>query len=203
MRVLLVGAMLAVASAVAAQDLTLKGPTGTTATLSAQQIAALPHVHFTFAAHGESHVFEGPLLSDLLAKVPNRLFIGGDWVESTSGRHIEVKDPATGAVIKTIADASVADAASAMDAAAGTQAEWAATPPRSISTCAARSRARTAASASGSCAALPPCKCERASLYPHALRLERRPAAQRRVVGVRISVSPDREQRQSVLAICC
>lgn len=68
--------------------------------------------------------------SELLAKVPDRLFIGGDWVESTSGRSIAVHDPATGAVIKTIADASVADAARAMDAAAGTQASWAATPPR-------------------------------------------------------------------------
>lgn len=79
MRVVLVGAMLVFASVVAAQDLTLKGPTGTTATFSAQQIAALPHVHFTFAAHGESHAFEGPLLIDLLAKVgtPTGKDIGG------------------------------------------------------------------------------------------------------------------------------
>ena len=68
--------------------------------------------------------------SELLAKVPDRLFIGGEWVESTSGRKIEVKDPATGLVIKTIADASVEDGMRAMDAAANTQAEWAATAPR-------------------------------------------------------------------------
>jgi len=68
--------------------------------------------------------------SELLARVPDRLFIGGEWVASTSGRSIEVHDPATGAVIKTIADASVADAASAMDAAAAAQASWAATAPR-------------------------------------------------------------------------
>lgn len=68
--------------------------------------------------------------AELLAKVPDRLFIGGDWVESTSGRSIEVRDPSTNAVIKTIADASVADAAMAMDAAAETQAGWAATAPR-------------------------------------------------------------------------
>ena len=68
--------------------------------------------------------------SELLAKVPDRLFIGGEWVESTSGRSIDVHDPATGVVIKTIADASVADAARAMDSAADTQASWAATPPR-------------------------------------------------------------------------
>jgi len=68
--------------------------------------------------------------SELLARVPDRLFIGGEWVASTSGRSIEVHDPATGAVIKTIADASVGDAASAMDAAAAAQASWAATAPR-------------------------------------------------------------------------
>ncbi|MDQ2698042.1 MAG: NAD-dependent succinate-semialdehyde dehydrogenase [Actinomycetota bacterium] len=68
--------------------------------------------------------------SALLAKVPDTLFIGGEWVESTSGRAIEVRDPATGAVIKTIADASVADGAAAMDAAVAAQAEWGRTAPR-------------------------------------------------------------------------
>ncbi|WP_394769653.1 NAD-dependent succinate-semialdehyde dehydrogenase [Lacisediminihabitans sp.] len=68
--------------------------------------------------------------SELLAKVPDQLFIGGDWVDSTSGRVIQVHDPATGAVIKTIADASVADGARAMDAAAAAQDSWAATAPR-------------------------------------------------------------------------
>ena len=41
-----------------------------------------------------------------------------------------MRDPATGAVIKTIADASVADGAAAMDAAAAAQAEWGRTAPR-------------------------------------------------------------------------
>jgi succinate-semialdehyde dehydrogenase/glutarate-semialdehyde dehydrogenase len=68
--------------------------------------------------------------SELLAKVPNQLFIGGEWVDSTSGRAIDVHDPATGAVIRTIADASIADAAKAMNAAADTQPSWAATAPR-------------------------------------------------------------------------
>ena len=68
--------------------------------------------------------------AELLAKVPDRLFIGGEWVASTSGRAIEVRDPATGAVIKTIADASVDDGAAAMDAAASAQAEWGRTAPR-------------------------------------------------------------------------
>jgi len=62
--------------------------------------------------------------------VPDTLFIGGEWVASTSGRSIEVQDPATGAVIKTIADASVDDGARAMDAAVAAQESWAATPAR-------------------------------------------------------------------------
>jgi succinate-semialdehyde dehydrogenase/glutarate-semialdehyde dehydrogenase len=66
----------------------------------------------------------------LLAQVPHQLYIGGQWIDSTSGRSIEVLDPATGLVIKTIADASVADGAKAMDAAADAQASWARTAPR-------------------------------------------------------------------------
>ncbi|MCU1413666.1 MAG: NAD-dependent succinate-semialdehyde dehydrogenase [Microbacteriaceae bacterium] len=68
--------------------------------------------------------------SALLAKVPDTLFIGGAWVESTSGRSLDVQDPATGVVIKTIADASVEDGARAMDAAAEAQESWGATPAR-------------------------------------------------------------------------
>ena len=68
--------------------------------------------------------------SELLAKVPSKLFIGGDWVDSTSGRAIQVQDPATGKSIKTIADASVADGARALDAAVAAQDGWAATAPR-------------------------------------------------------------------------
>jgi succinate-semialdehyde dehydrogenase/glutarate-semialdehyde dehydrogenase len=68
--------------------------------------------------------------AELLAKVPSQLFIAGEWVDSTSGRSIEVKDPATGRTIKTIADASVDDAKRAMDVAADTQASWASTAPR-------------------------------------------------------------------------
>jgi succinate-semialdehyde dehydrogenase / glutarate-semialdehyde dehydrogenase len=68
--------------------------------------------------------------TELLARVPGQLFIGGEWVDSTSGRSIDVRDPATGLVLKTIADASVDDAKRAMDVAAGTQESWAATAPR-------------------------------------------------------------------------
>jgi succinate-semialdehyde dehydrogenase / glutarate-semialdehyde dehydrogenase len=68
--------------------------------------------------------------SDLLAKVPRQLFIGGQWVDSTSGRAIDVRDPATGDVLVTIADASVSDGAAALDAAVAAQQSWAATAPR-------------------------------------------------------------------------
>ena len=67
---------------------------------------------------------------DLLAKVPTGLFIGGEWVDAEGGKTLAVSDPATGATILEIADASVADGMRAMDAAATVQAEWASTAPR-------------------------------------------------------------------------
>ncbi|TFD91331.1 NAD-dependent succinate-semialdehyde dehydrogenase [Cryobacterium serini] len=68
--------------------------------------------------------------SKLLARVPSQLYINGKWVAATGGRTLDVVDPATGCVIKTIADASVADGAAALDAADAAQADWAATPAR-------------------------------------------------------------------------
>ena len=66
----------------------------------------------------------------VLAGVPNRLFINGDWVEASAGRTLDVIDPATGGVLASVADASVADGAAALDAAVAAQDDWAATPPR-------------------------------------------------------------------------
>jgi succinate-semialdehyde dehydrogenase/glutarate-semialdehyde dehydrogenase len=68
--------------------------------------------------------------SELLARVPGQLYINGHWVDATGGRTLDVIDPATGRVIKTIADASVADGAAALDAADAAQDDWAATPAR-------------------------------------------------------------------------
>ena len=68
--------------------------------------------------------------SDLLAKVPAKLLIGGEWVDGGTGATIKVHDPATGAVIKEIADASPADGLRALDAAVAAQESWAATAPR-------------------------------------------------------------------------
>jgi succinate-semialdehyde dehydrogenase/glutarate-semialdehyde dehydrogenase len=71
-----------------------------------------------------------PNETELLARVPSKLYIGGQWVGGTSGHTIDVIDPATGSVIKTIADASVDDGIAAVDAAAAAADAWAATAPR-------------------------------------------------------------------------
>ncbi len=66
---------------------------------------------------------------DLLSRVPEGLFIGGAWEKGTRDQ-IQVQDPATGRVIKRIANATPEDGIRALDAAVGAQEAWAATPPR-------------------------------------------------------------------------
>jgi succinate-semialdehyde dehydrogenase / glutarate-semialdehyde dehydrogenase len=66
----------------------------------------------------------------LLESVPDGLFIGGEWSPAISGSTLGVHDPATGEVIKTIADAAVEDGAAALDAAVNAAEAWAKTPPR-------------------------------------------------------------------------
>ena len=66
----------------------------------------------------------------LLESVPDRLFIGGEWSPAMSGSTLDVHDPATGEVIKTIADAAVEDGSAALDAAVNAADAWAKTPPR-------------------------------------------------------------------------
>ena len=68
--------------------------------------------------------------ADLLASVPTKLFIGGDWVDAEGGKTLTVSDPATGAHLATVANASEADAKKAMDAAAAVQESWGNTAPR-------------------------------------------------------------------------
>lgn len=67
---------------------------------------------------------------ELLAKVPTKLYINGQWIDGSTGATIDVLDPATGKVLAKIADASVEDGKAAMDAAASVQETWAKTPPR-------------------------------------------------------------------------
>jgi succinate-semialdehyde dehydrogenase / glutarate-semialdehyde dehydrogenase len=68
--------------------------------------------------------------SELLASVPDGLFIAGEWRGAHDGGTFHVRDPATGEIVRTIADATVADGTAAMDAAAEAFPAWAATPVR-------------------------------------------------------------------------
>ncbi|MDL5488101.1 NAD-dependent succinate-semialdehyde dehydrogenase [Microbacterium wangruii] len=67
---------------------------------------------------------------ELLAGVPDGLFIDGVWRAAADGATLDVVDPATGDVVKTIASASVADGVAALDAADAAFPAWAATPAR-------------------------------------------------------------------------
>src|SRR4051812_7141599 len=62
--------------------------------------------------------------------VPKGLFINGSWRDAANGKSFDVEDPATQQTLGAVADASPADATAALDAAAGAQQKWAATPAR-------------------------------------------------------------------------
>ncbi len=66
----------------------------------------------------------------VLKRVPQDLYIGGEWRAATGGGTLGVEDPATGQTLVEVADAQVDDALAALGAATGAQAEWAATAPR-------------------------------------------------------------------------
>jgi succinate-semialdehyde dehydrogenase/glutarate-semialdehyde dehydrogenase len=65
----------------------------------------------------------------VLSEVPTQLLIGGEWRDSSSGEKFAIEDPSTGETLVEIADGTPDDAEAAMDAAAGAQAEWAASEP--------------------------------------------------------------------------
>ncbi|MBD7956162.1 NAD-dependent succinate-semialdehyde dehydrogenase [Microbacterium sp. Sa4CUA7] len=71
--------------------------------------------------------------AQVLAEVPAQLYIDGQWTDATGGRTFAVRDPATGEVIREIADAAPEDGMRALDAAVAAQESWAATPPRTRS----------------------------------------------------------------------
>jgi succinate-semialdehyde dehydrogenase / glutarate-semialdehyde dehydrogenase len=58
------------------------------------------------------------------------LFIGGDWRDGHGDTRIEVMDPSTAEVLATVADADIADAGSAVDAATAAMDEWQTVSPR-------------------------------------------------------------------------
>ncbi|HEY2061631.1 MAG TPA: NAD-dependent succinate-semialdehyde dehydrogenase [Amycolatopsis sp.] len=66
----------------------------------------------------------------VVGAVDKELFIGGKWVPATGGRTFDVQDPSTGAVLCQVADATPEDGLAALDAAAESQAGWAAVAPR-------------------------------------------------------------------------
>jgi succinate-semialdehyde dehydrogenase/glutarate-semialdehyde dehydrogenase len=65
-----------------------------------------------------------------LERVPADLLIGDGWTAAEDGGTLAVEDPSTGEVLAEVADATPADALSALAAAHDAQAGWAATGPR-------------------------------------------------------------------------
>ena len=65
--------------------------------------------------------------------VPTELFVAGAWRPAAGGRRLDVCDPASGALLASVADADVSDAVAAVDAAEAAAADWAATAPRARS----------------------------------------------------------------------
>lgn len=58
------------------------------------------------------------------------LYIGGQWRPASGGASVDVVDPSTEELLATVPDASVDDAMSAVEAAAGAAEGWRTTPPR-------------------------------------------------------------------------
>ncbi|GAA3977002.1 NAD-dependent succinate-semialdehyde dehydrogenase [Streptomyces marokkonensis] len=68
-----------------------------------------------------------------MTDTPTQLFIGGAWADAADGATMPVDDPATGEILRHVADAGPKDARLAQDAAVQTQEEWARTAPRARS----------------------------------------------------------------------
>ncbi len=64
----------------------------------------------------------------MMKDVPTDAFIGGKWVPAGSAARFDVTDPATGAVIASVADCGAGEARSAIDAAHKAFPAWAALP---------------------------------------------------------------------------
>ena len=62
--------------------------------------------------------------------IPTDLWIGGKWVEASTGKRIDVFNPSNGEKICDIADCNDEDSQAAVDAAHKAAAGWAATTPR-------------------------------------------------------------------------
>ena len=60
---------------------------------------------------------------------PHSLFVGGEWIASSSGATFEVHDPFSGDAVLTVAAGTRDDARRAVEAAASAAPGWAASPP--------------------------------------------------------------------------
>ena len=65
----------------------------------------------------------------VVADVPKRLYLGGQWRDATDEATFDVLDPSTGEVLCSVADASPTDGRAALDAAVAAQSSFAAVPP--------------------------------------------------------------------------
>ncbi|MGI8692927.1 MAG: aldehyde dehydrogenase family protein, partial [Geodermatophilaceae bacterium] len=61
---------------------------------------------------------------------PKQLLIGGQWRDASGGGSFGVENPADGAVLCAVADATPADGVAALDAAVRAQEGWGGHPPR-------------------------------------------------------------------------
>ena len=69
MKFVLAAVLTTLAGPALAQSIALHGPDGQAATLSAADLAALPHVSVTATQHGKTSTFDGVPLGDIVAKV--------------------------------------------------------------------------------------------------------------------------------------
>ena len=53
------------------------------------------------------------------SSIPTDLYINGNWVQSSSGKRIDIFDPSTESVITSVADATTEDGIMAVNAAQG------------------------------------------------------------------------------------
>jgi len=65
-----------------------------------------------------------------LGALPRGLYIAGQWRNASGGQSIDVTNPSTEAVIASVPDATIQDAAAAVEAAAKAAPGWRNTPPR-------------------------------------------------------------------------
>lgn len=69
-------------------------------------------------------------MNQVVEAVPDKLLIGGSWIPSSDGQQIHVVDPATGSVLRSVADGTADDGLQAVAAADEALASWAETAPR-------------------------------------------------------------------------